>query len=511
MIDTEKIKNIFNKLFTLPHIIAATFLFLILITAGKYGIFGDELYYIACSKHLAWGTVDHPPFVDFMAFLSLKLFGKSLFAFRMLSGLCGAVTILISARIAKSLGGNRFAQSLSALMILCSLVFLAVCSFLSMNCFDLLFCSLFMLFFIRIIQNPNPGNWIILGIILGLGLLNKYTFLVLGFAWLVSLIVTRRWHIFKSPWLYISGMIGLLMFLPHIIWQYNHGWPVLEFMYNATTYKNLSTTIPAFFIQVIVALNPVTFPIWISGLFYLLFSKKMKKYRVLGWTILIFLVIYTFLNSKFYYVTPIFPLLLISGAIAVEWFIRKFNVNWLKGVIITLLIVSGLIILPLSIPVLPVDKFIDYIQVIGLRDQLRMENNESENLPIHFVYRFGWEELVSLVSEVYHTLPEKEKADCAIMASWYGPAGAIDYFGPQYGLPQAICAHNNYWIWGYDDYTGERVVTVGINPEYLKQMYNQVKVAAYFEHPYAYNQTICICRELKYPLKDLWPKLKNYG
>ena len=139
-----------------------------------------------------------------------------------------------------------------------------------------------------------------------------------------------------------------------------------------------------------------------------------------------------------------------------------------------------------------------------------MEKNESENLPIHFVYRFGWKELVRQISEIYHMLPEEEKAKCAIMASWYGPAWAIDYFGPQYDLPKAICTHNNYWIWGFDNYTGEITVTVGFSPKQLEQMYTKVEIAAYFEHPYAYNQTICICRGLKYPLKDLWPKLKHY-
>ena len=199
-----------------------------------------------------------------------------------------------------------------------------------------------------------------------------------------------------------------------------------------------------------------------------------------------------------------------GGAVYMERLIQRINMKWLKPVTVSILVISGGILLPLSIPILPVESFIAYSKTIGLWDHIKMEKNESDTLPLHFVYRFGWGELVEQVAEVYNRLSENEKAQCGVLANWYGPAGAIDYFGPKYGLPKAISVRNNYWLWGPRDYTGEVMITIGYEVEGLEKMFGKVDRAVYFEHPYAYNATICICREPISPLKTLWPKFKIY-
>ena len=139
-----------------------------------------------------------------------------------------------------------------------------------------------------------------------------------------------------------------------------------------------------------------------------------------------------------------------------------------------------------------------------------MEKGESDTLPLHFIYRFGWPETVKLVAEIYHSIPVDEKKDCAILTSWYGPAGAIDHFGSEYDLPKAICGRNSYWTWGARDYTGNCIISVGINARLMKQFYNDVRVAAVFTHPYAYDMAVCICRDPKYELDTMWDALKVY-
>ena len=265
---------------TVPNISAACFLLLTLATAGRYGFFGDELYYFACSKHLDFGYVDHPPLVALLTFAATKIFGESIFGLRLLSGTAGAITVLLSAKIAGMLGGGRLSKSLAALSICFTIAFPAVSSFFSMNPVDIMLCTLFIYQFSKTINSPSPQKWIMIGALFGVGLLNKYTFLVLGFSVLLSLIITRRWDVLKSFWMYVAGAVGFAMFLPHIMWQINHGWPTLEFMHNATVYKNLSLSPFDFLLQLTIGLNPVMFPIWLSGLVYLLVRKEAKEVPV---------------------------------------------------------------------------------------------------------------------------------------------------------------------------------------------------------------------------------------
>ena len=500
----------FRKLISIPNIAALCFFVLTLATAGHYGLFGDELYYFACSKHLAFGYVDQPPLVALLTFFSTIIFGETIIGLRFMSGLFGAITVLLSAKVASEIGGGKYSQALASLSILFGLAFPALSSFFSMNPVDIMLCSLFILLFIRTVLTPSPRKWIVLGILLGIGLMNKYTFLVLGFSLLLSLIITKKWSVLKSQWIYVSGIIGFLIFLPHIIWQINNGWPTLEFMHNATEYKNLSLSPIAFFSQIIIGLNPFTAPLWISGLLYLLFSRKTKEFRLIGWTIIIFILIYLFQNSKFYYVVPIFPVLLSSGAVAVERFLQRFRSGVPKWIIAGTIVLSGTALMPLAAPILPVDQFVSYSKALGLQHRLKMEKGESKVLPLHFAYRFGWPELVDTVANAYNSLPQNEKRKCAILASWYGIAGAIDHFGPKYNLPNAICPRNNYWIWGPRNYSGEIVLAVGYNKHTLEKYFNNVELVAHFEHPYAYDEDIYLCKKPKITLKLVWPELKVF-
>jgi hypothetical protein len=509
-VKNKTIRTFFRNLIKIPNGAAVFFLVITLATAGHYGFFGDELYYFACSKHIAWGYVDHPPMVAFLTFMSTKIFGETMFSLRLMSGLAGAITVLLTARIAGILGGNKFAQSLSAISICCALAFPALSSFFSMNPVDIMLCTLFVLLFISTINEPTKTKWMGLAIIFGAGLLNKYTFLVLGFSLFISLIITRRWSILKSPWLYFSGAAGFLIFLPHILWQINHGWPTLEFMHNATEYKNLSLSPLVFLIQLIIGLNPFTLPIWISGLLYLLFNKNVQKYRFLGWTAVIFLLIYMIQNSKFYYVVPIFPLLLGAGSVPAEKFLYKFKVKWPRWLSVATLIVSGTILMPLAVPVLPVKQFVEYAKTLGLWNMIRMEKGEGDVLPLHYVYRLGWEELVNTVGNVYKTLPQNERDSCAVLASWYGIAGAIDHCGPKVGLPNAICPRNSYWLWGTRNYSGNIVLAVGYSADYLKKFFNSVEHVAHFDQQYAYGADINLCKEPKASLNDMWLQLKLF-
>jgi len=379
-----------------------------------------------------------------------------------------------------------------------------------MNPFDVVLCTLFLAVFLSTVNAPSRTKWIAAGVLFGVGLLNKYTFLALGFSLFLSLMVTKQWRVLRSRWLYISGGIAFGVFLPHVLWQVEHGWPTVEFVRNATRYKNLALSPLAFMSQLTLGLNPFTLPLWLSGLLFLLLPQGTKKYRFLGWMAVIFVFVYMFQNSKFFYVLPVFPLLLGSGAVAVEQFSRNHRIRWPKWAVGSTMIISALVFLPLAVPVLPVEQFVAYSKTLGLWDAVRMQKGEGDTLPIHFVYRFGWEETAESVGRAYDTLTQNERDKCAILASWYGIAGAIDHFGPRYGLSNAICPNNSYWMWGTHGFSGEVVLAVGYGADSLEEYFGSVEQVASVKNTYAYDVEICLCKNPKASLEQIWDRLKRF-
>jgi len=501
-----------RKFLNIPVLLAILLLALLLATAGNYGIFGDELYYIACSKHLDFGYVDHPPLIALLTLLSQAMFGNSLLGLRLFPALAGAATVLLAAALARELGGGKYAQGLASLTVLVCVALLAFFSFMSMNAFDVLFLTLCSLILIKILNGASVKLWLLFGLVAGIGLQNKLTMLVFGFAAILGLLLTRQRRFLASKWPYWGGLIAGLVFLPYLIWQATHGWPTLEFIRVVQQYRNIFHTPISFFTQLILALNPLIFPVWAVGLLSFFFGKDSAKYRSLGILSITFLVIYMLSRSQIYYVVPLMPMLFASGAVSVERMTTRIKWKWPNPAIALLLLLSGIMLAPLAVPILHVESFITYSNAIGLLENIRMYDRVS--LPIHFGFRFGWKELTESVAQVYNSLPAAEKAECAILTNTYSKASAINYFGPELGLPTAISGHNNYWIWGPLDYTGEVVICIGFDEHFLGQIFRSVELATVFNHPYVMawetNQPIHVCRRPVAPLSELWPMLRGY-
>ncbi len=110
-----------------------------LLTNGRYGYFRDELYYIACSRHLALGYVDMAPLCAWLLRLQSSLFGDSLFALRLFPAVASALTVALTGAIARELGGRGWAVALACVAALSAPVYLGIGNFYSMNVFEPLF------------------------------------------------------------------------------------------------------------------------------------------------------------------------------------------------------------------------------------------------------------------------------------------------------------------------------------------------------------------------------------
>ena len=482
--------------------------------AGGYGYFRDELYYIACSDHMAWGYVDQPPLSIAILWLSRLLFGDSLFALRLLPAIAGGVVVALAGLMTKELGGKRFAQVLAACSVITAPQILGMNSFYSMNAFDILFWTLTLYLLILILKHDQRKRWLLLGSLLGLGLLNKISVLWLGAGLAMGLLLTPNRKLLLAPGVWLAALIAVLLFLPHLIWQVAYGFPTLEFITNATANKYVAASPLALVGQQALNMNPSTFLIWFSGFIYFLISRSAKQYRILPMIYLaVFVVLVINKNSKAEYLSPLFPMLFALGASAVEKFILAFSWRWLKPVVLALVVLTGIATAPFAIAILPVGTFMAYSNALGMTPSTP-EKKVLTKLPQFYADMFGWEKMTAAVAAAYNGLSPEEKAHCAIVGNNYGEAGAIDFFGRAYDLPKAISGHNNYWLWGPRNATGAVVIRLGASTEAMRESYGNVTQVGTFRDdycmPYENNMPVWICRNRRASLKDDWAEFKHY-
>ena len=500
---------------TILILIAVIKLLLHLFASRKYGYFVDELYYLACSDHLAWGYVDQPSLIAAIAKIEHTALGDSLQAIRLLPALAGAGIVLLTGAFARQLGAGRFGQALAALGVLVAPWFLAFDSFLSMNAFEPLFWTGCAYIFVLIAKNGNQRLWLLFGLVAGVGLHNKYSMLFFASALLIGLLLTPLRSCFRQRAIWLGMLIAFLIFLPNLIWNIQHHFPFLELQNNIRhSGRNVSLTTGAFLGQQIGAMLFLTFPVWLAGLCYYLFSRRAADFRALGWTYLIMLGAFTVLKARTYYLAPAYPMLLAAGGTAWESYLTNSFSRWIKGAYAVLILLVGAILAPSAAPILPVETYIRYSQTLHLQPP-RIETWKIGPLPQFYADQFGWEEMVIKTAEVYKSLPPDVRARTAIFGWNFGQAGAIDLFGNKWGLPKAISGHQNYFLWGPRGYSGESVIVLGgASREGLLKYFNSVEKVGTVYHPYSMpyeHFDIYYCRWSKHPLDEMWTVFKRWN
>jgi Dolichyl-phosphate-mannose-protein mannosyltransferase len=479
-----------------------------------YGYMTDELYYLDCANHLAWGYVDHPPLsVAALALLRLTL-GDSLMALRLVPALAGAATVVLVGLMARELGGGRTAQGLAALAAVVAPVYLGVDAFYSMNAFEPAFWALAAYLLLRLENGAPPRLWLLVGVVIGLGLLNKISMLWLALGLGVGLLLTpqRRWLL--TPWPWLAGAIGLLLFAPYIVWQVANGWPTLEFMHNAMQFKMQAKSPLRFLAEQVLIMHPLLVPFWLSGLAYYFIDASGRRFRLLAWiwaTVLLLLMVSGSTRSN--YMGPAYVLLLPAGGVAVEQLARWRSWPWLPPALAGAVAVGGVAVAPLAVDLLPPAQYITYAHAIGLRapaDQV----DAIGVMPLHFALKFHAPAIIAAVREAYAALPEEDRARAGILASSFGEAGAINFFGPDAGLPHAVSGHNNYFLWGPGGYNGDVMLVFAEPDAAVLKLFEHVALASKIQCPYCLPgltaTAIYICRGSHRPLPELWEQLKNY-
>ncbi len=510
------------KLYPSAYLIALATAVLHLAFCHRFGYYRDELYFIDCAKHLSWGYVDQPPLVPFVTWLTGPL-GYPVWALRFLPGVLAGVTVLFGCAIARELGGRGFAQTVAALTIVLAPGLIGIAYGLSTEVLSPAAWTALIYLTVRLVKTQDTRLYIPIALLMTIGMYAKYSIAGCAIALAVGLLLTGHAKLLRSRWLAIGVALALLLLLPNAIWQIQHGLPMLEVIHNDQLNRHalangMADESPNRWINAVYMLglqfaynNPLFAPVWIWGLVWL-WREKPYRFLTVGYLLLLAVLIWTI--GRGYYIQGFYPALFAAGAVALE---RAANARprWLKAAVSTVIVIAGLPMLPLSLPILPLPAYMAYERAIGL-SRPSPPDGKSHLINPMFADQLGWKTMTQTVAGAYWSLPPAQRRATAVFADRYAYAGALDYFGPRYGLPPVISPNNQYYLWGTRGYRGRSILAVGATDYWLLlHWFGSVRQIAVYRNDYRWMLEgplpIYICTRPRAPLATIWPALKYYG
>jgi len=474
-----------------------------MLVGQRYGIHRDELATLDDARHLAWGYVAYPPVTPFFGRLSLILFGPTLPGFRLFAALAQAVALILTGLMAREMGGGRGAQLVAAFA---GVPFCmgggALMQYVS---FDYLCWVLTAYFMVRLLVSGNPRWWLAVGGSIGFGMLSKYTMGVFAIGIVAGVLFTNARRHLRSKWLWYGVALSILIFLPNLLWQAHNHFISLEFLKHIHE-RDVRQGRTKNFLPEQFEMTLLAFPLCLAGLYYAFLAPAGKRLRAIGWMFLVPLVLFVILKGRSYYFAAAYPMVYAAGSVWGESWLASLNRGWgatLRAVALLVLAVDMAIAAAIALPLAPVhSKWWDV----------------ASKIQGDFVEEIGWPELVETVAQVRDSIPPDERAHLGILAANYGEAGAVNLYGPNYGLPPAISGVNSFWARGYGDPPPQTLIVLGHSSGFLTRNFDSCRVAAHTWNRYGVENEesldhpdIYVCRGLKKPWREFWDDYRHFG
>ena len=477
------------------------------LTNGQYGFHRDELQTLDDARHLDWGFVVYPPIVPLLARLELVLFGTSLVGFRLLAAVAVSAAMVIAGLIAKELGGGRREQVLAAIATGISPVSLAQGAVFQYVSFDYLWCVLLTYFLLRLLKTEDARWWLAIGAVIGVGMQTKYTMAFFAIALVGGIVLTRARRYLWSGWLWAGVGVSLLIFLPNFVWQMRHDFISLEFLRHIHARDVSQGRAQGFLLQqLLLCVNPATIPLLFLGLWFYFFREEGKRYRAVGAMYAITLAIFVVAKARFYYLAPMYPVLLGAGSVLWgHWVgsLRPAGSRVAQGILWTGTAAGAVIFALTVMPIAPIGSGL-WRFTSKVHDQFREE--------------IGWTDLAQTVARVYRSLPAEEQAHAGILTGNYGEGGALNLYGADLGLPHAMAGTNSFWYRSYMEPPPDTVVVVGFDLDEAEELFSSCRVVAKNTNQYNVpneesreHPDILVCRYLREPWPEFWRKFRRFG
>lgn len=483
--------------------LAAATLIIHLLTGGRYGFHRDELATLDDARHLAWGYVAYPPVTPFFGWISLKLFGTSLTGFRFFAALADSGAVILTGLMARELGGRTGAQILAAAAAIpFALAAGTLMQYVSFDYFGWVACSYFL---VRLCKSRDPRWWLAIGAAIGFGMQTKFSMLVCVAGIAAGVLLTDVRRDLRSKWLWLGAAISVLLFLPNLIWQFQHGFVSLDFL-RYIHERDVRIGRTKNFLPDQLELTLFTAPLAILGLIFYFGSQSGRRFRAVGYLYLVPLVVFLLAKGRGYYLAPAYPLLYAGGAVFGADLIRSLRRIWRASIqALACLSVLGTIVCvgAYFVPIAPIDSAWAP-RAFKINDDFREE--------------IGWPELVQTIAQIRDSLGAPDRSHLAILAGNYGEAGAINLYGPKYGLSEAISGTNSFWARGYGEPPPETLIVVGFSREFGERLFESCELAGHITNRDGVaneettdHQDIFVCRHLRGSWPEFWKKFRRYG
>ncbi len=461
-------------------------LILHLLTNTNYELHRDEMLYFNMADYLSSGYATVPPVTGFMAYIVKSIFGYSVFGIRFFPALFGSATVFILAKIIRELGGGIPSLVIASLAYIFSPGFLLLDSLFTPNFIEHFIWLLITYLLIRMITQNKPVLWILIGVLTGIGFLTKYSILFFVVSFVIAILPTRHNKLFLSRYFLFALVVAFLIFLPNILWQYNHGWPVVTHMSDLKRTQLDIYSNADFFLDIFSLTSGFTL-LWVGGLLSLIFLKKERQSRYLGAGSFLLILFFLISGGKAYYIMAIIPFLFAIGGLMIEKYLKA----WLLipvSLLYAVTLLYSLVSLPFALPVLPFNKLNTYREKTEnfiIYPFYRWEDGKVHNISQAFTDMTGWNELAGKVAEAYNMLPQKDREKCMIfLEENYGDAGAIHFYGKKYGLPEPVTFQESYVFWAPDTIPDGPVIYVHFKPGGFEELYYNIKDVGVVEDIY---------------------------
>ncbi len=478
-------------------------------TNGQYGFHRDELQTLSDARHLDWGYVAYPPLTPFLGRVGWEWFGGSLAGFRFFSAFAQSLVVVLAGLTARRMGARRGAMFLAAVVVTLTPISLFSSGILQYNAFDLLAVVFIGYAVVRRIESNDLRWWLAIGVAIGFGMMAKYTMGIFAVALTLSVLLTPLRRDLATRWPWVGAAIAIAMFLPNLIWQVQHHFVYLDFVKHIHARDMAWGRTASFWKdQLIIGPNPVFLPFLAFGLYRLFANPEASRFRVLAWMALLSVVLFALAQGRGYYTSPVYPMLLIAGVVQMQAWLdaSRVAVRRIGWTIATLLPVMALGLAALLLPLAPIHS--SYWDLVIKKSPASYDFREQ----------LGWIELVRENARIWQTLTPAEREHAVIYASNYGEAGALELYGPRFGLPQPVSAVNTYWLRGTGDPAAQTIIINGSERKYWEPYCDSVELSGHTsneanvsneetqDHP-----DIFVCRGVRKPLSERWPSLPEFG
>jgi 4-amino-4-deoxy-L-arabinose transferase-like glycosyltransferase len=480
------------------RLIAGVVTAVLLAFASGYGYHRDELYFVAAGRHLAWSYADQGPLTPLIARAMSEIAPSSLTMLRVPAALAAGVTVLLTGLLARELGARRRGELLATACAAVASVVLVIGHGLSTSTFDLLAWTILTWLVVRAVRRGEDRLWLLAGVVLGLGLLNKALPAFLAVALLAGVVLAGPRHLLRSRHVWAGAAIALVLWSPWIAWQAAHGWPQLDV--SRSVAAGGSTSSEAWWAIVpfqVLLVSPPLAAVWIAGLVRLLRDPGLRDVRFIAWAWVVLAVVFMASGGKPYYLAGLLPVLIAAGAAPVDDWLERGRRRARRALLGVAIAGSAAVSLVIALPVLPVDR---------LGPVLAVNEDVGETI--------GWPRLARTVARVVRRLPDPGRT--VILTQNYGEAGAIDRYGPALGLPPAYSGHNAYADWGPPPDDRAAVVAVGLPPRDVAAQLRDCRLAARIDDRAGVDneeqgRAVVVCRAPRHPWSRQWPTLRHLG